>query len=171
MDQTELVITIAVTSLLTFFGVIFAFELERWREGNARMERLVGALQMIRDEIERNVALCKQIENELSQHGPALVQFYNLKTTTWESVASALVDLKSSELAKLISTEYYEYEHLKRRIDARFEFFKTGDQSNVLQSKAFEKITRSVMMGVKNLQISGKNVLDAIDKQLDELKS
>jgi hypothetical protein len=122
MDQTELAITIFATFLPTFLGVILAFELERYRDARARRERLVGALRMIRDEIVRNVALCKQIESELSLYGQEYVQYYNLKTTTWESVSSALVDLKSPELAKLIATEYYEYEHLKRRIDARFRF-------------------------------------------------
>jgi hypothetical protein len=126
---------------------------------------------MIRDEIERNVSVCKQIHEELSLHGNQWVQYYNLKSTTWQAVSSALVDLKSPTLTKQIATEYFEYEHLKRRIDARFEFFKTGDPSNVLQSKAFEAITGSVMIGVKALQISGKNALDAIDKQLNELKS
>jgi hypothetical protein len=171
MDESALAaLSIIAGFLATLLGVIVGFELERRRDTQARNERLVGALQMIRDEIERNVSLCKQIHKELSSNG-AFVQYYNLKTTIWQAVSSALVDLKSPDLAKKIANEYFDYEHLKRRIDARFEFFKSGDPSNVLQSKAFEAITSSVMMGVKTLQISGKNVLDAIDKQLNELKS
>lgn len=168
MDETELIITILTilsTFTATFLGVIFAFELERHREANARRERLGGALRMIRDEIERNVALCKQIQNELSQRQD-YVQYYNLKTTTWESVSSALVDLKSPELVKQIATEYYEYEHLKRRIDARFEFFKTPTPF----SDSFAKITGSVITGVMKLQTSGNNLLAEIDKQLKQLK-
>lgn len=94
------------------------FELER--DTQARNERLVGALQIIRDEIERNISLCKQIHEELSSNG-AFVQYYNLRTTIWQTVSSALVDLKSPDLSKQIANEYFDYEHLKRRIDARFE--------------------------------------------------
>jgi len=165
MDQTGLVITILATSVPTFLGVIFAFELERHRESNARRERLVGALRMIKDEIERNVALCKQIESEFSKYGQDYVQYYNLKTTTWESVSSALVDLNSPELAKQIATEYYEYEHLKRRIDARFDFFKTPTPF----SDSFAKITGSVVTGVRSMQASANNLLEAIEKRLKEL--
>jgi hypothetical protein len=165
MDQTELAITILSTFLATFLGVIFAFELERYRDAHARKERLVGALRMIRDEIEKNVALCKQIENELSLYGQDYVQFYNVKTTTWESVSSALVDLKPPELAKQIATEYYEYEHLKRKIDARFEFFRTPTPF----ADSFAKMTSAVVTGVRDMQKSGSNLLIVIDKQLKEL--
>ncbi len=171
MDESTLAgLSIITGFLATFLGVILGFELERYRDAQARKERLMGALQMMRDEIERNISLCNQIHDELSANG-AFVQYYNLKTTTWQAVSSALIDLKSPDLAKQIANEYFDYEHLKRRIDARFEFFKSGDPSNVLQSKAFAVLTGSVMIGVKSLQVSGKNVLDAIDKQLTELKS
>jgi hypothetical protein len=171
MDESTLAaLSIVAGFSATLLGVIIGFELERHRDTQARKERLVGALQMIRDEIDRNVSLCKQIHEELSSN-PGFIQYYTLKTTIWQAVSSALVDLKSPNLTKQIANEYFDYEHLKRRIDARFEFFKSGYPSNVMQSKAFEAVTGSVIVGVKTLQISGKNVLESIDKQLNELKS
>lgn len=171
MDESTLAaVSIIAGFLATLLGVVIGFELERCRDNQARKERLVGALQMIRDEIERNVSLCKQIHDELSKN-PAFVQYYNLKTTTWQAVSSALVDLNSPDLVKQIANEYFDYDWLKRRMDARFGFFKSGGSSNIIQSNAFAAITGSVMTGVKSLQISGKNVLEQIDKQLNELKS
>lgn len=149
--------------------VILGFELERRRDSKNRKERLVGALEMIKDEIERNIGLCEQIQNELTKD-PGFVQYYLLKTTTWTSVASVLVDLKSPKLAKQIASEYFDYEHLNRRINARFEFFKTGDPSNVIHARAFANITGSVIVGVKDLQVSSKNVVNAIKTQLDQMK-
>lgn len=168
VDQASYV-AIAAGFLATFFGVILGFELERRRDSKNRKERLVGALEMIKDEIERNIGLCEQIQNELTKD-PGFVQYYLLKTTTWTSVASVLVDLKSPKLAKQIASEYFDYEHLNRRINARFEFFKTGDPSNVIHARAFANITGSVIVGVKDLQVSSKNVVNAIKTQLDQMK-
>jgi len=170
MDETTLVaLSISAGFAATLLGVVAGFELERLRDTQAQKERLVGALQMIRDEIDRNVSLCRQIQEELSKN-PTFVQYYNLKTTTWQAVSSALVDLNSPDLVKQIANEYFDYEHMKRRIDARFEFFKSSGSFNKVQNNAFAAITGSVMKSVELLQTSGKNVLESIDKQLHELK-
>jgi hypothetical protein len=150
----------------TFGGVVVAFELERYRENTARRVRLVGALRMIRDQVERNVGLCKQIKDELSQHGTNFVQYYNLKTDVWQAVLPSLVDLRSPELGKQIATEYYEYDHMRRKIDARFEVFKQA----TAMPESFGVLSNAVLTGANSLQISGNNLLKAIDRRLSELE-
>jgi hypothetical protein len=152
--------------LATFVGVVFAFELERYRERIARRERLLGALRMIRDEIHRNFLLCDQIWKELSANLDH-VQYYNLKTTTWDAVSSALVDLGDPELVKQIATEYYEYDHMKRKIDARFEFFKGIAHPST--SGSFSQLSNAVMITAHNLLISSAKVRTAIDQKLVQL--
>lgn len=128
---------------------------------------MVGALRIIRDQVERNVAICKQIKDELSLHGLNYVQYYSLKTDVWQSVLPALVDLRSPELAKQIGTEYYEYDHMRRKVDARFEISREGSLS--VKPDSFEALSGAVFTSANSLQISGTKLLQAIDRKLADL--
>jgi len=151
----------------TFGGVVLGFELERRREEKRRKERLFGGLQMIKDEVKKNVDLCAQIENDFATHGCSYVQYYSLKTTTWEAVSGVLVDLRSPELTRQIASEYYEYDHMKRKIDARFDLFKSGMPTPKLTT--FANLTKAVEDGARSLKESGERLLQDMDNGIKAL--
>ena len=160
-----------LTILATLLGVFAAFRLERWREERSRRERLIGALEMTRDEIEKNTNLCKQILDEISA-SREWVQYYNLKTTTWEDVSPALVDLKSPELSKKIASQYYEYIHMNRKLDARFDLWKTEPQAIAGPGdwdRKFSNLTDAVSEGAKSLCDSGPLLAD-IESAIKDLR-
>jgi hypothetical protein len=159
-------IEIILSFLATLLGVILAFRLERWREEKSRKERLIGALEMIRDEIEGNVNLCRQILQEFVDRGPSWIQYYNLKTTTWEGVSSVIVDLKDSNLSKKIANQYYQYYHMNRKIDARFDFFKFVGTSDT----RFSNLTTAVSEGAKSLLDDGERLIPEIEKRISGLR-
>jgi hypothetical protein len=161
----ETLIAFATAAAATALGVFFAFTLDRRRERASRKERLIGALQMIRDEVERNLGECKHIQDDFAKYGPKYVQYYNLKTTTWEAVSPALVDLKSPELTKKIANEYYQYYHENRKLDARFDLFKFGTSQS-----PFAALTNAVLLGAQTLSTSGGELLDAINKETRNLR-
>lgn len=159
-------ITVALEFSATFLGVLIAFRLEGWRQGKSREERLIGALEMIKDEVEKNVSLCIQILDELAKNGPSFVQYYNLKTTTWESVSSALVDLKDSDLSKKIADQYYEYYHMNRKMDARFDLFK----DIVAAEFQFNALTTAVSQGATKLRDDGGRLVREIETRISSLR-
>lgn len=152
--------------LATLLGVLLAFQLERWREGKSRKERLIGALEMIKDEVEKNVSLCNQILKEFANKGPSWIQYYNLKTTTWESVSSTLVDLKDSDLSKKIAGQYYEYYHMNRKIDARFDLFKFIGAGGV----RLKALTNAVSQGATDLRDDSERLAREIETKISSLR-
>jgi hypothetical protein len=163
--------------LATLIGVLLAFELERWREEKSRKERVIGALEMIKDEVEKNITLCRQIDQDFTdpRRGLHYVQYYTLKTTTWEAVSPALVDLKSHDLSVRIQSEYYEYDHMKRKIDARLDIWKQwealgGKPPSHGMEELFSDLTQAVWDGTRTLQKSGETTKKQIEAELGRLR-
>jgi hypothetical protein len=91
---------------------------ERAREQQHRRQEEVSVLQGLLDELGRNEWLLKEMRDEL----PNGVIFYTLDTSFWEAASGRQIQcLENFELVARLSRLYYEFQHLKRKIDAQFE--------------------------------------------------
>jgi hypothetical protein len=150
--------------------VVFAFELERRRETRRRSERHVGALEMIGDEIKKNVELCNQIKNDFEIAGMGYQQYHTITRSTWEAVSDALYDLEDRKLTQRIAIQYYEYDHMQRKMDTRLNLWSMISLDNPLTEMKYEVISPAVKEGAESLAASGSKLLEEINEAIKNLR-
>ena len=76
---------------------------------------------MLIQEVTHDKELLRQIQDNVSE---GMIIYYTLDTDIWPSISREAIEaMSSSEVISKISSLYYEYEHLKRKIDAQFRMF------------------------------------------------
>lgn len=168
--MVEIVASLALPFASTFFGVVFAFELERRRETRGRSERHVGALEMMRDEIQKNTDLCNQILGDFEREGMGFQQYYTLTRSAWEAVSGALYDLKDRRLTQRIAMQYYEYDHMQRKMDTRLNLWSATSLDNPLTEIKYEVISPAVKTGAETIATSGSELLRDINEAIKNLR-
>jgi hypothetical protein len=143
-------------------------------EGARVREHQLAVLRAIEDEIEHNQSLIDELEGELKQN---VVPTYALRTDLWHAVSRDVVAAVSSEeLIKGLSRLYFQYEHLRRKLDAQFEI---GMRPAVTMSweapgKRIEELIRDGIVGSALAQIPSvrdlaARVLSLLERELRTL--
>jgi hypothetical protein len=119
---TELAAAIAGVGLGIPFGLWLnrrAEEFQRRREEKQAKERRIWLLKALQEEVEHNLKLLNQLEGELKSNQ---VPFYSLDTDMWEVLGSQVAqDISSEKILTSASRLYFEFDHMKRKIDALFQ--------------------------------------------------
>ena len=78
-------------------------------------------MKALQEEVEHNLALLNQLEGELKNNK---VPFYSLDTDMWGFIGGQVAQVISSEkILTQTSRLYFEFDHMKRKIDAPFQLF------------------------------------------------
>ena len=137
-------------------------------------EHQLAVLRAIKDEVEQNQSLIDELEGELKQD---VVPTYGLRTDLWHAVSRDVVGAVSSEeLIQGLSRLYFQYEHLRRKLDAQFEI---GMRPAVTMGfaaggKRVEHLIRDGIVGTVLAQIPGvrdlaAGVLSLLERELETL--
>ena len=98
-----------------------ASELQRRQAEERTKQRRLWLLKALQEEVEHNQALLNQLEGELKS---SKVPFYSLDTDMWEFVGGQVAEaISSEEILTRASRLYFEFDHMKRKIDALFQLF------------------------------------------------
>ena len=111
--------------LSTLIGLLIGIPIALWVDRRITSTRSSTeskkTLEALRDEIDRNIVLLKQIDRELRVD---TVIYYNLQLSSWKTVSvDKLSDDIDTILIRKISRIYYEFEHFSRKIDTQFEMY------------------------------------------------
>jgi len=118
--------------LATLIGVAAGVPLALWinrrieagrlrEDARARVNRRILVLEVLIQEVTHDKELLRQIQDNVSE---GMIIYYTLDTDIWPSISREAIEaMSSSEVISKISSLYYEYEHLKRKIDAQFRMF------------------------------------------------
>jgi len=98
-----------------------ASELQRRQEEKRIKQRRLWLLKALQEEVEHDQELLGQLESELKKGG---VPLYSLDTDMWEFVGGQVAEAISSEkILTRASRLYFEFDHMKRKIDALFQLW------------------------------------------------
>lgn len=107
------------TLLAVVSGIPTALWIDRALRGRATNERRVQLLQLLREALEKNLALVAQMTREVE---PGRVIFYNVDTSLLESSASVKYEVIGNlALNKLLDSIRYELQHLHRKVELQLE--------------------------------------------------
>lgn len=125
---------------------------------------------MIRDEIQKNTDLCNQILGDFEREGMGYQQYYTLTRSTWEAVSDALYDLKDHKLTQRIAMQYYEYDHMQRKMDTRLNLWSAISLDNPLTEMKYEVVSPAVKRGAETIAASGSERLRDINEAIKNLR-
>ena len=158
--------------LATLIGVIvgipIAFLIDRRIRERRQNEDSFSILSALKDEISHNIGLLEQMQKEL----PTTVIFYNLDLSVWEATSSKMLDtIRNKELVRQISSVYYEYQHLSRKVDVQFHMH----YSSMLALTGYGTVRQSIVQPIIDhasiLTKRSNELLIAIEKELSKLKN
>jgi uncharacterized protein YacL (UPF0231 family) len=98
-----------------------ASEFQRRQEEKRASQRKLAVLEALQEEVRHNLELLNQLEGEIKSNQ---VPFYTLDTDTWGFLGGELAQIVSPEtVLTRTSRLYFEFDHMKRKMDALFELF------------------------------------------------
>ncbi len=98
-----------------------AGESQRRQEEERARQRRLWLLKALQEEVGHNLELLNQLEGELKSNQ---VPFYSLDTDMWGFIGGQVAQVISSEkILTRASRLYFEFDHMKRKIDALFQLF------------------------------------------------
>ena len=96
-------------------------KLQHRQEEERARQRALSLLKALQEEVRHDLDLLNQLAGELKN---SKVPFYSLDTDMWEFVGGQVAEVISSDvILSPISRLYFEFDHLKRKIDALFRLY------------------------------------------------
>jgi hypothetical protein len=157
--------------LATLFGVLIGIPAALWidrktRESTQR-EKAEAVLSALKEEINHNVDLLKQIQEELK---PDTMITCNLDMNTWRVTSlQEFEGIISHELLRKIFRIYYEFEHMSRKIDAQFNMHYSVVRATNVYLQEREKIVDSILSHASILEKEGKELVKEVEAELKKL--
>ena len=99
-------------------GVFLGFCADRYREGGSEKKRVARVLNMLRDELIRNLVAIGIIRGHLEKDR---IPFEHIKTDCWAAVADKVNLVENGELLMKIMRVYYSYDTFERAIKLLYE--------------------------------------------------
>lgn len=167
--STEAVISFLATLFGVLLGIPVALYLDRRTRRSHERERARGLLLALKEEINRNVNLLKQIQNELK---PNSIIYYNIDTNTWAKMTS-LEDFEltiDSKLLRHIYRVYYEYGHLNRKIDTQFSMHYSVVRAMKEYLQERQIIVNAILEHASKLETESNQLVKEMDEELARLK-
>ncbi|MBC7113350.1 MAG: hypothetical protein H5T34_04955 [Candidatus Methanomethyliales bacterium] len=163
---------IIASFIATLLGVLLGIPSALWIDRKIKLcnerERAIAVLSALKEEINHNVSLLKQIQKELSSSS---VIFYNLDLNTWR--ATSLEDFETiidHDVICRIFRLYYEYEHLSRKIDVQFHMHYSPTRALQGYLKEREVIVNAILVHAAVLEKESEQLLNKIDEELKRMK-
>jgi hypothetical protein len=161
---TELAAAIAGVGLGIPLGLWLnrrAERLQRRREERQAKARRLWLLKALQEEVAHNLELLNQLEGELKNNW---VPLYSLDTDMWGFLGGQVAqDISLEKILASASRLYFEFDHMKRKIDALFQLF-----ANPLMSSSDEwqqrrsDLSRSMLDHLPPTKRLCKEVLDLL---------
>jgi len=162
---------ILLNFLATLFGVLIGIPVALWIDRKIResvqREKAEAVLSALKEEINHNVNLLKQIREELK---PDTMITYNLDMNTWR-VASLqeFEGIISHELLRKIFRIYYEFEHMSRKIDTQFNMHYSVVRATNIYLQERKKIVDSILSRASTLEKESEELVKEIEAELRKL--
>lgn len=167
MPAEDIVATFAATLLGIVLGIPIAFWIDRKRKEQKQRESAVAVLTALKEEINRDINLLKQIQNELK---PDTIIYYNLDINTWRATSlQEFEDIISNDLLRDICRIYYEYEHLNRKIDMQFSMHYSAVRVTEIYPAERTRIVASILEHVAKCEKESEELIGKINVQLLQL--
>lgn len=149
------------------FGIPFAFWIDRKiREGSKR-ERAIAVLSALKEEINHNTGLLKQIQNQLK---PNSMIYYNMDMNTWKATSlEEFEGIISHELLRHIYRIYYEYEHMSRKINTQFDMHYSVVRAMNTYLKERQKIVGAILKHAEPLEKESEQLIKEMETELTRL--
>jgi len=166
MNILDFVTNLLSTLIGVLIGIPVALWIDRLTSASHQREDAKRILTALRDELQHNQNLLKQMQGELKTD----VIFYNLDLSAWQATTSkGLESIRNYELVRQISDLYYEFQHMSRKIDVQFQMH----YSSLLSYSNFEKIRASlvgpIIAHASQLEGTTSKVIAEIRKELEIL--
>jgi len=162
---------ILFNSLATLLGVVIGIPVALWIDRktrkSAQREKAEAVLSALKEEINHNVDLLKQIQEELK---PDIMITYNLDMNTWRATSlQEFEGIISHELLRKIFRIYYEFEHMSRKIDTQFNMHYSVVRATNVYLQEREKVVDSILSHASILEKEGKELVKEIEAELKKL--
>jgi len=164
----------AGTLVGAFIGVSGAFAIQSHfmkkslkLRGEEEKKRRRYFLEILKNEIEHNVDLLKQIQKEYQN--PNWVGYYNLDTTNKQAVWAELVKMEeNAQFVNNLSRTYYEYEHINRKIDFQLNSAMFSIRDQRIANLRFA-VVQGIVLHVSSLLKGSVDRLNEIEEKLSSL--
>lgn len=167
MSIEDIILRFLAPLLGVLFGIPFAFWIDRKTRERSKRERAVAVLSALKEEINHNIRLLKQIQAELK---PSSMIYYNLDMNTWR--ASSLEEFEGvilHELLRKIFRIYYEYEHMSRKIDTQFSMHYSVVRAMKVYLKERKGIVGAILTHASTLQKESEQLVKEMETELTRL--
>jgi hypothetical protein len=141
-------------------------KLQRQQEEARAKERRLRLLKALQKEVEHDQELLNQLESELKS---SKVPLYSLDIDMWEFVGGQVAEtISSEELLTHTSRLYFEFDHMKRKIDALFQLFANPVMgASSLWKQRFTELSDSILAHLPSTKELCREVLNLLK---DEVK-
>jgi hypothetical protein len=145
-------------------------KLQRQQEEARAKERRLRLLKALQKEVEHDQELLNQLEGELNKGD---IPLYSLDTDMWESVGGQVAEAVSSEqILTRTSRLYFEFDHMKRKIDALFQLYANPTMSDsALWKQRFNALKGSMLLHLPSVKESCEEVLNLLKDEVEKQES
>lgn len=169
MDSLDFVLNLLSTLIGVLIGIPAALWIDRLTSTHHQREDAKRILTALNDELQHNLGLLKQMKKELRDN----VIFYDLDLGAWQAITSkGLESIQNYDLVRRISSVYYEYQHMNRKIDVQFQMHYSPLLT--MPRNMYEKVRASLInptvKHASQLEVSTNEVIEQIKKELEKLK-
>jgi hypothetical protein len=163
---------LAVQFLATLFGVLLgvptALWIDRWTSLRHDKQKAVAVLSALKEEINHNIGLLKQIESELT---PTSIIYYNMDMNRWRSTSIGNFEgIVNHKVMDKIFRIYYEYELQSRKIDAQFDMHYSVVRATKDYVRERENIVNSILAQIPGLKSDSEAIIKDIEGEIARLK-
>lgn len=167
MQIVDIIIRFLAPLLGVLFGVPFAFWIDRKTRERSKRERAITVLSALKEEINHNIGLLKQIQAQLT---PKSMIFYNMDMNTWKATSlEEFEGIISHKLLRHIYRIYYEYEHMSRKIDTQFNMHYSVVRATKTYPQERQTIIGAILTHAKPLEKESEQLIEEMETELKRL--
>lgn len=164
MAIEDIIIRFLAPLLGVLFGIPFAFWIDRKTREKIKRERAIAVLSALKEEINHNIGLLKQIQAQLT---PKSMIYYNMDMNTWRATSlEEFEGIISHKLLRHIYRIYYEYEHISRKIDTQFNMHYSVVRAMNTYLKERQTIVGAILKHAESLEKESEQLIKEIETEL-----
>lgn len=145
-----------------------ASEYQRHREEEQAEQRKLSVLKALQEEVAHNLDLLNQIEGQLNNNQ---VPFYPLDMDMWALLGDEVAQAVTSEnILTRVSLLYFEFDHMKRKLDAIFQLYANPVMAaSSLWKQRFTVLSQSILTQLPPTKKLCKEVLRMLKKEVKQV--
>lgn len=167
MDWLDALLEFVAALLGVLIGIPVALWLDRKSRESGQREKAIAVLSSIKEEINHNLGLLKQIQKELR---PNSLIYYNMDMNTWR--ASSLEEFEgiiSHGLLRRIFRLYYEYELMSRKIDVQLNMHYSVVRATKGYPEERARIVNAILVHAAPWEKESESLTKDIESELNRL--